>query len=689
MITDIFKNIDAERLKKILAYLGIGACIMIGIVLGLFWFYRDDLPPTAELRNFTLRTGSEVYDCNGKMIYLFAFEKRKLVSVKELPQHLIDALLVTEDKRFYHHFGIDPFSLFRAVFADLRSGGFSQGASTITQQMARNMFLSLDKQVSRKIKEAILALRIEATFKKDEILEIYFNKIFWGGQIHGVETAALYYFNKHARDLSVAESAMLVGMIQRPNYYDPIKHPENAKRRRDYVLERMVKSKKITEEEYLLAVNTPLQPKTGAMRRFASDYFIEQIRVYLERKYGTERLFEGGLRIYTTLDPEMSSAADSVLNSYLTSIENSAGYQNRYAQVPPGTTDIDTKYIQGGMVLIENKTGYVRALIGGRNFEHSKFNRMTQAKRQPGSSIKPVYYTLAVEKGYTPSTVINDAPFTIGNWTPRNAGGGAHGYTRMRVAVTHSYNMWAVKCAYDLGLDTLNEAFKRFGLNCRASDLTAALGAYEITPIDLISGYTAFPNHGVRSSPVYITKVEDTQGRILERGSGQKTRVCSPEVAYIITSMLQSVASSGTGAGSRAGYSWPAAGKTGTTSNNYDSWYIGFNDKFTLGIWTGFDNSKLYAGKAQASNMWGRVMAQALKIDNKGRYPSADDSRYTFKVPSRIVRRTINAYTGFATNGTGMEEVFIEDNVPPAVSDTLQFNFYPTRWGYNDRLESN
>ncbi|HPN40598.1 MAG: PBP1A family penicillin-binding protein [Candidatus Cloacimonetes bacterium] len=679
---------DRKTLMRILGYLGLGFCVLTGIVLGLFWFYRDDLPPTAELRNFVLRTGSEVYDRNGRMIYLFAFEKRKLVSVKELPPHLIDALVVTEDKRFYRHFGIDPFSFVRAVLVDIRTRDFSQGASTITQQMARNMFLTLDKQVSRKMKEAILALRIEATFSKEEILEIYFNKIFWGGQIHGVETAALYYFNKHARDLSIAESAMLVGMIQRPNYYDPIRKPENAKRRRDHVLERMFKAKKISEEDYAIAVNTPVKPQAGSMRRFASDYFIEHIRTYLEKKYGTERLFEGGLRIYTTLDPDISGVADSVLNNYLANIENSSGHRNKYSHVPAGAQDIDTQYIQGGLVLMENKTGFVRALIGGRNFEHSKFNRMTQAKRQPGSSIKPTFYTLAIEKGYTPSTIISDSPFTLGNWSPQNAGRNYHGYTRMRVALTHSYNIWAVKCAYDLGLDVVNEAFKRFGLNRRAENLTAALGSHEIIPIDLISGFTTFPNDGMRVSPVFITKVEDTSGRILERGTGQKHRVCSPEVAYIMTSMLESVFKTGTGAGARSGYSWPGAGKTGTTSNNYDSWYIGFNELFTLGIWTGFDNSNLFAGKAQASNMWGRIMAQAIKIDNNGRYPKADDPRYAFNVPERIVKRSINPYTGFTTNGGGIEEVFIEDNIPPAVADTLQFNFYPTRWGYNDRLET-
>lgn len=682
------KNIDRKTLNIVLIYFSIAICMFVGIVLGAFWFYRDDLPPTNELRNFTMQTGSEVYDSNNKMIYLFAFEKRKLVSLKELPDHLIDALLVTEDKRFYRHFGIDLISNVRALLADIKSRGFSQGASTITQQMARNMWLTKDKSVSRKMKEIILALRIEATFSKDEILEIYFNKIFWGGQIHGVETAALFYFNKHARELDLAESAMLVGMIQRPNYYNPLKNPDAAKSRRNLVLKKMMDAQKITPEQYELAVATPVKPEAGTMRRFASDYFIEHIRIYLERKYGTARLYEGGLKIYTTLDPNVSAVADSILNNYLRNVENSAGYRNKYSQVAENAVDIDTKYIQGGLVLMRNDNGHVLAIIGGRNFQHSKFNRMTQAKRQPGSSIKPIFYTLAVEKGYTPSTVIKDSPITLGNWTPQNAGGGSHGFARMRVAIQHSYNIWAVKCAVDIGLETISEAFKRFGLNIRAENMTAALGSHEVNPIDLIAGYTAFPNGGKRVSPVFITRVEDMKGRVLESGIPPKVTVCSPQVAYIMTSMLESVTKAGTGAGARAGYNWPIAGKTGTTSNNYDSWFIGFNKAYTMGIWTGFDNSKLFAGKAQASSIWGRIMAEALKVLNKGKYPRVDDPSLAFTVPEGIVKSYINPYTGFSANGGGIEEVFISNNVPPAVSDTLQFNFYPTRWGYGDRLET-
>ena len=671
---------------------GIAVCIIIGIAVGVVWFYRDGLPPTSELRNFTLRSGSEVYDRNGKMIHLFAFEKRKLVSLRELPPHLVDALIVAEDKNFYKHFGVDILGNVRAILIDIVRWDFSQGASTITQQMARNMFLTLDKRISRKIKEVLLSIRIEREFTKEEILEIYFNKIFWGGQIHGVETAALYYFGKHAKDLTLPESATLVGMIQRPNYFDPIKHPDRALTRRNLILERMKKAKKLDEEEYLAAIKTPLRNAGSSYRQYASDYFIEHIRLYLERKYGTERLFEGGLRIYTTLDQDLSVYADSVLNQYLTEVEGRHNYSNKYASVSPNAFDINTKYLQGGLVLMENKTGYVRALIGGRNFTHSKFNRMTQAKRQPGSSIKPVYYTAAIEKGYTPATVINDAPISLTGgdgkqWSPQNYTKKYYGFSRMRTALTHSYNLWAVKAAIDLGLDVLSDAFMRFGIKRRVTDNSAALGSYEVTPITLISGYTTFPNGGYRVSPVFITKVEDINGKVLERGYTTKTQVTDSGVAYIMTSMLQSVTSSGTGAAARNNYHWQVAGKTGTSSDHRDAWFIGFNPKFTLGIWNGFDSNATVSSSAVCAPIWGRIMTKCIRLDNKGKLPAADDPRFTFSVPEGVVSRKINSSTGFLSNGEGMDEYFLEDNIPPAMSDTLRFNFYPTRWGYNDAQE--
>nr|MDK2851041.1 penicillin-binding protein [Candidatus Cloacimonadota bacterium] len=679
-------------MPKILGFIAIGACFLLGIVLGTIWFYSDTLPPTEELRNFTMRSGSEVYDRNGNMIHLFAFEQRKLVSLKELPPHLIDALIVTEDKNFYRHSGVDIMGNIRALAIDILRMDFSQGASTITQQMARNMFLSLDKRISRKMKEIILAFRIEQEFSKDEILEIYFNKIFWGGQLLGVEAAALHYYGKHASELNLAESATLVGMIQRPNYFNPIKYPERTTARRNLVLEKMYEEGKINKESYEQALAAPLISGNSSMRQAASDYFIEHIRIYLERKYGTDRLFEGGLRIYTTLDQDLTVFADSVLNNYLTEIENRYNYPHKLKDIEPNTYNINTRYLQGGLVLIDNDTGQVRAMIGGRNFAHSKFNRMTQARRQPGSAIKPIYYTAAVEKGYTPATVINDGPISLvaGNgkvWSPTNYSHKYYGFSRMRTALAHSYNLWAVKAAIDIGFDAMTDAFYRFGIPRRVTDYAAALGAYEVVPMNLITAYTTFPNQGTRVSPVFITRVEDTNGRILERGITSKTRVTSPEVAYIMTSMMQSVTTSGTGTAARNNYYWQVAGKTGTSSDHRDAWFIGFNKMFTLGIWNGFDSNANISASAVCAPIWGKIMTECIRLDNGGKIPRADDQRYSFDRPDKIVTRMIHPRTGFQTESGGIEEVFIEDNVPPVMADTLHFNFYPTRWGYNDELE--
>jgi penicillin-binding protein 1A len=683
-----------EKHKDRLVLIGAGLCVLIGIMVGVIWFYGDELPPTNELKSYTMRTGSEVYDRYGKMIYLFAFERRKLVSIKELPPYLIDGLLATEDKYFYHHFGIDIIGNIRALVVDVARMDFSQGASTITQQMARNMFLTLDKKVSRKIKEVILALRIEQTFSKDEILEIYFNKIFFGGQIYGVETASLYYFGKHAMDLTLPEAALLVGMIQRPNYYDPRKHKERAVERRNYVLTAMYRQKKISSAEYEAAIKSPINPDQTALKSNSSEYFIESIRQYLEQKYGTETLFEGNLKIYTTLDYNLSNYADSVLNAHLTRMENGRGYASRLNNYDSTTPNISTTYLQGGLVIMENKTGFVRAMIGGRNFTHSKFNRMTLAKRQPGSAVKPIYYTVAVEKGYTPATVINDAPIIFidydgKEWRPQNYSKDYNGFVRMRTAITFSYNMWGVRTVYDIGLESVSDAFQRFGFNYDASDYSVALGSYEVIPIQLISAYTTFPNNGYRVKPVLIQRVEDKKGNVLERAKVLQYKVCEPEVAYIMTNIMQSVVNNGTATAARQNYNWAAAGKTGTTDDYRDAWFIGFNKELICGIWTGFDNNKTMgsnmAGGVVCAPVWGPIMRKAMQYENKGRLPSVADARYTFTEPPNITHQTINPVTGFYSEN-GIDEVFITGTEPTVKSDSLVYNFHPTRYRLRDRV---
>ncbi|MCB5230850.1 MAG: transglycosylase domain-containing protein, partial [Candidatus Cloacimonas sp.] len=410
---------------KYLAYM-LGAVIFLsGILLGLFYFYSDQLPPLSELQNYDMKTGSEVYDVNDKLIHVFAVEHRKRSAVREFPDYFIEGLIATEDRSFYTHWGVNIKSIIRSIVVDIVRGGYAQGASTITQQLARNMFLTFEKQLPRKLKEVMLAVQIEQNYSKEEILEMYLDKIYLGGGMYGVEAASRRYFNKTVEELNIQESALIIGLIQLPNAYSPIKNPERALKRRNIVLNVMYRRGVITKEEFDEAIASEIEVVPGQLNEGAADYFIEHIRKIVENKYGTEKLFAGGLKIYTTLDYDLQVYADSVFNNELALMEQRQKYEHQYTDFPPDQSDIETPYLQGGVFGIEPETGYVRVMIGGRNFTHSKFNRITQARRQPGSSFKPIVYTAALERRYTPATIIKDEPLVFVQsdstfWAPRN-----------------------------------------------------------------------------------------------------------------------------------------------------------------------------------------------------------------------------------------------------------------------------
>jgi len=689
-----FRDQVIKYLKILLIIFG----SIIGVVLGLFLYYQDELPPISDLRHYTMRTGSEVYDRNGKMFHMYAFEQRKMVNVNELPTYVPDALISTEDSNFYHHFGIDIIGTIRALFVDVVRADFAQGASTITQQLARNMFLNQDKKLPRKIKEALLAMRIERNFSKSEILEMYLNKVYFGSGVYGVETASMYYFNKHAKNLSLPESATLIGIIQRPNYYDPRRFPERAIARRNTVLKRMYKEKKISKVQYEENLSAPLVSSYIPMNEGAADYFLEYLRLYLEKKYGTKKLFEGGLKIYTTIDYDLTQYADSMMNRHLLKLEKSRGFWSQYSKIDHNEVNIDTKYLQGGIFSIDAQTGWVRIMIGGRNYNHNKFNRIMTAKRQPGSSYKPILYTAAIEKGYTPATIIRDEPMRFLEadgkvWEPHNFNRNEYySYTRMREAVARSQNMWAVKTVYDIGIDPVVQMAYRFGLRTfQKKEYATALGSSEVVPYELISAYTTFCNNGVRVKPVFIDRIEDKHGKVLERGHTEKIKVCEPTVAYMMTSILQSVTDHGTAAGVKsAGYFWPAAGKTGTTDEYRDAWFIGFNRSIVTGIWVGFDNNQStigMTGQEACVPIWPSVMRRAILNENKGRIPARDDKRYAFEKPDGIISVKINPTTGFLARSTdnAIDEEFIDGTQPRDVADSLVYNFYPTRYRVRDK----
>jgi len=672
-----------------------------GIGTGLFYYYSKELPPLSELQRYEMKVGSEVYDRNDELIHIFSVEKRQLTNLSELPPYLTRGIVAVEDKNFYDHWGMDMVGFFRALLIDIKKGSFSQGASTITQQLARNMFLTLDKKIPRKIKELILAVRIEKHYSKDEILEMYLNKSPFGPGLYGVEVASAKYFNKKAKDLNIPEAALIIGMPQLPSAYYPFRYPERAVLRRNIVLNRMLEENVISLEEYEMALQDTLKLYNPKTVRSCRDYFIEYIRPLMERKYGTTALFTGGLKIYTTLDTELQEFADSVLNKHLIEFENKNEYEIKYEDYPVDTINIVTDYVQGGIFSIEPETGYVRILIGGRNYNHSKLNRMMQSLRQPGSAFKPIIYTTALVNDYTPATVFKDEPTVFIQsdtlfWKPKNYTLRHFGYTRMRTALQKSRNVYSAKIVYDIGPKKVVDFGRRFGLSTPLYPYyTLSVGSVEVFPYELITAFTTFPNGGERVKPIFVRRVEDDQGNILESSEPEKIRVVDDKTSFLITSMLESVIDAGTGIGVRwRGYKWAAGGKTGTTDDFRDAWFIGFNRKLVTGIWVGFDdNTSLgegQSGAVAALPPWPKIMKKAMYLDSPEDYkgnPIINGSIYDFKRPAGITKAEISKETGLLPKSSyeeKIEEYFIEGTAPTLLSDSLEYNFYPTIYRENE-----
>ncbi len=675
----------------------------ISCLAGLFHYYSDELPPLSELKHYDLKIGSKVFDRNDNLIHTFAVERRTYSPLSEIPPYMVDALLATEDTNFYRHWGVDLYGLTRALLIDVLHFDFSQGASTISQQLSRNLFLTLDKTIPRKVKEALLAVQIEKMYSKDEILELYFNKVPFGIGIYGVSSAAMIYFNKKPVELTVPEAALIVGITQLPGRYDPTRHPERAVQRRNVVLMRMRDEGFITGDDFDQYVNEPLNLYHDKANRSADDYFIEYIRKILEDRYGTTKLFAGGLSIYTTLDIDLTRYADSALNKHLIEFEEKNEYEVKYNDFPRDTTDIVTPYVQGGSIVMDAETGAVRVMIGGRNFNHSKFNRMVHARRPPGSSFKPIIYTTALEKGYTAATVIDDKPvyFIQGDsvfWAPHNYTEDHFGYTRLRDGLRKSRNVYSVKTLADIGPRSVVRKARQFGITTSLIPVySLAVGSMEVQPLEMISAYTTFPNLGERVTPFFVRRVEDSDGTILEEASVERIRVTDEKIAYMMVNLMQSVTEpGGTGAGIRwRGYRWAAGAKTGTTDDYRDAWFIGYNRELVAGIWVGFDdNSSLgekQTGASAALPPWPYIMKYALEKDaplNAQGNSVIDGTVLDFKRPDGLINVEISARTGLLPKNYYEErinEVFIMGTQPTPLSDSLNYNFYPTRYRESDK----
>lgn len=706
----------------------------IGATSGLLLVYTVDLPQVDELERYRPSSVTELYDDQGRVIGSFALQRRVVASYDDYPQVLRDALISIEDKDFYRHWGVNVWRIAGAAYRDIRSGGRVEGASTLTMQLAKNLFLSPDRSFHRKIQEALLAIQIERRFTKPQIFTLYANQIYLGHGSYGFEAASEYYFSKPAKKLTLEEAALLAGLPKWPANYSPITHPDRSLKRRNLVINSMLEDGKITAKQAAEARDNPIELHVAHDPGSLAPSYVEEIRRYLETTYGSDQVHQGGLKVYTSLDMDLQRAANQAVLDGLAAYERRHGWKGRLENVAandlvlasfhhpdwedepevgdyvhalvtavaPGWCTVkfgrftdtlsktefawtqrkpqdavkpgDVVYVkvlglnpdstarvsleqdsgtQGALIAIDNASGAIKAMVGGRDFNLSKFNRATQALRQVGSSFKPYVYTAAIDQGAWPDDTILDAPVSFetpsGPYSPHNFDDKFEGTITLRRALAQSRNIPALKLADQIGIKKVIEYAHRFGITSNLPPyLPVAIGAAEVTLYEQTSAFSVFPDDGVRVMPRYITKVTDHEGRILEENYAEVKDVISAQTARVMTSMLREVVLHGTAIRASA-LQYPLAGKTGTTNDFTDAWFVGFSPTMTCGVWIGYDEKKSLGsgetGARAALPVWMDFMKAALagkepgdfqapqplikappKVDTSDTAPGADES---------------------------------------------------------------
>ena len=639
----------------------VGAVVLVTLLLwtsvaGAFWFMHGtvtDLPDHDTLRKIgAMARATTLLDVKGRPAFTIFKEQRIEIPLSRVSPNLVNALIAVEDQRFYEHGGIDVVRVAGAAWNNVREGRRAQGGSTLTQQLARQSFLTPDKTITRKVKEMIVAARLENEFTKDEILELYLNKVYFGDGLYGAEAASLGYFGKHASELSVTEAALLAGVVKAPSTYAPTVSRERAIARRNVVLQAMRDAGMIDAAGYQSAVRAPVTLQDTLRGEEAyGQYFKEEVRKQLVQQFGWERVYEGGLKVYTTLDLDLQKAAEAEVARAIREIEQR---QTRRGRRPAGDP------LQAALVALEPHTGEVRAMVGGRDFAQSRFNRATQAKRQPGSAFKPFVYAAALERGFTPATVItglNDPIMTLqGAWVPED-GHVTGDSISMRAALRTSSNRAAVRMLEDVGISTAVRYAERLGVGSVPNVPSLALGSGEVTLLTMTAAYGVFANHGMLSTPAMIARVETADGQVLYQSSQRQQRALSEATAFLMTSMLADVVNAGTAwQARRVGFTLPAAGKTGTTNDYHDAWFVGYTPKLVTGVWVGYDQPRTIIGNGYAGDlavpMWGRFM----KVATQGHETS------WFKAPSTVSSANICRLSGkLATDACRYEPVMAAD----------------------------
>jgi len=623
--------------------IGLGGLTLLGLLvvgaaaLWAFTILPRSLPSVTALETLQPIQGTKIYDDNDEPITELHVERRILVPLAQIPQSLRDAILATEDRRFYSHWGIDPVGVARAIIQNYRRGRIVEGGSTITQQLTKVLFLTPDKSLERKIKEAVLALELERRYSKDRILEMYLNQVYFGHGSYGVEAAARAYFGKSVSELTVRESALIAGLPRAPTNYSPFDRPEAAKRRREVVLRRLVDFGSIKDEEAKRLAKSDLGLIPPERRRTTGQYFIDFVQQTLEAKYGPDLVLKGGLNVYTTVNPTMQLTAEQSLREGLKALQGrTAQATTSAAGTRPGEAP------EGAVVTVEPQTGYVKAMVGGSDFFRSEFNRAVQAKRQPGSAFKPFIYIAALEAGFTPASQIEDSPvsFAVGKngqvWKPENYDRKFRGSTTLQQALEESVNVVTVKLQERIGLAKTIQVARRLGISSPLDvNLSLALGTSDVSLLEMTSAYGALANQGTWIPPVTIRYVTDAQGKLLEEHVPEGREAVAPETAYVITQMLRGVVERGTGQAAK-GLGRPVAAKTGTTNDYSNAWFVGFTPRLATGVWVGYDRprslGKDETGSRVAVPIWVTYMGKVL----------GDSPKEDFQVPEHVVSMLVD-----------------------------------------------
>jgi penicillin-binding protein 1A len=641
---------------KFLVFIVVLTGMATGGVLGAFFAATRDLPEIRTLETFRPQAVTRIYSADKKLLAELFVEKRDPVPLESIPTHLKAALIATEDRKFYIHSGLDIKGISRALIKDILAGKFIEGASTITQQLAKTLFLTSRKTLVRKIKEAALAFQIERRYTKDEILELYLNQVYFGSGAYGVKSAAEIFFNKSVRHLNLAECALIAGMPKSPSRFSPLVNEDLALKRRNLVLRQMWTTGIISANDYDQAVAQEIRVGNKSKNLTQAPYFVAYVKKQLENALGASRLYKGGLSIYTTLEFKLQSVAQKAVADGLLAIETRMLKQGLRQAAP-----------QAALIALDVKSGAILAMVGGRNFDESHFNRATIAKRQPGSAFKPIVFAYAMEQGFAQNKLILDAPVTFkgsnkdNEYHPENFSKSFQGELTIRKALTISQNIPAVRLIEMLGPNSVARFAHGLGFKSNLKPyLSLALGASEVTLINLTSAYAVFPRGGKWVKPFGIMEVSDHRNRIIWRAKPQKKLVLSREASAIMTNMLEGVIQEGTGRAARV-LRGPVAGKTGTTNKYQDALFVGFSPAIAAGVWVGRDR-----GGTLGDRETGAQAALPIWIQFMNNAPEDGSAPY-FDLPDDVIKVRMNPQTGMlATAGSkdAVDALFIKGTEP-------------------------